>query len=201
MRAALGRTWFGTLTLSAQAQFQMMLQAGARTRRRGSDFQLLTPAAQFTARHQQINRELTLWLKRIRKESGSKFRYILVAEAHKSGLPHYHTLIHECEGKPIRHSMLKKQWKLGFSDFKLVAQDGDTRAAYYVAKYLAKSATARVRASQAYGGGIDDISQFICENPSPPISDDNKNENSYVEPMTIKGSPSRDDLFILSNGS
>lgn len=43
-------------------------------------------------------KELTLWLKRIRKASGAQLRFMLVTEEHSqklSGLPHWHMLIHE----------------------------------------------------------------------------------------------------------
>jgi len=143
------RTWFGTLTLGPGEQYQAELKARAATARRSVDYNSLDHEAQFIARHNEIGPELTRWLKRIRKESGAKLRYILVAEAHKSGAPHYHCLIHETElGTPVRERTLRGQWLLGFSQFKLV---DDPNAARYVCKYLSKAAEARVRASIRYG--------------------------------------------------
>lgn len=129
------RSWFITLTLRPQDHYLMVCRAGSDT---------------FAARHRQIGREITLYLKRIRKESGARFRYIVVAEKHKSGLPHYHLLLHEQPGcGQLRWKTLSSQWKLGFSKVKLV--EHVKRGVTYVTKYLAKSAEARVRASQRYG--------------------------------------------------
>lgn len=75
-------------------------------------------------------------------------RYCLVAEAHKSGLPHFHVVIHH-RVVPVRHKTLKEAWRLGFSDFKLVEEN--QAVARYVSKYLAKALGSRVRASARYG--------------------------------------------------
>jgi hypothetical protein len=154
------RSWFMTLTLTPAAHFEMLVRASVRLRARGEDFDDLPADRQFAERHAECGKELTLWLKRVRKQSGAALRYCLVAEAHKSGLPHYHALIHEVDrDRPVRASVLRGQWKLGFSQAKLVAQGDEGRSAAYVAKYLSKSASARVRASQGYGH-IADQSSF-----------------------------------------
>lgn len=143
------RSWFGTLTLRPDEQYRALLVASRKLGIRSVDINELTPVQLFNARHNAIQPELTKWLKRIRKESGGPLRYLLVAEPHKSGLPHYHILIHERhQDYPVRHATLSKQWPHGFTNFKLV--DGP-EAAHYVAKYLSKSAAARVRASVRYG--------------------------------------------------
>lgn len=144
------RTWFATLTLSPANHVRYGFQAGLKVaKRRGDDFDALPESEQFALRNQEISKEITKWLKRVRKYSGAPFKYLLVTEAHKSGLPHYHLLIHEqCAERPLRHAMLSDQWRLGFSKFKLV---DDPKAATYVTKYLSKSAIARVRASLRYG--------------------------------------------------
>lgn len=144
------RTWFGTLTLSPSEHFKVLSALRLRMAESGADFDTLDEADQFRARVRAIGAEITRWLKRVRKESGAKLRYCLVVERHKSGLPHWHVLIHEVEGS-VRERTLRKQWHLGFSMFKLVAQDEKQRAANYVAKYLSKSLLSKVRASKAYG--------------------------------------------------
>ena len=144
------RSWMGTLTLAPEAHHVMMSRARAFARRRSADYDLFTDLVRFQALHNQIGKELTKYLKRLRKQSGSPMRYLFTAEAHKTGLPHYHCLIHEPDpDKHIRHALLKSQWSHGFSDFKLV--EGSRQAARYVSKYLAKSNLARVRASLRYG--------------------------------------------------
>jgi hypothetical protein len=150
--ATKGRHWFVTLTLSPENHFRMELQASTRLASRAEELHKLDPDRQFAERHREICRELTLWLKRVRKASGVPLRYILVAEPHKSGLPHYHALIHEVDAdRPVRAEVLKKNWKLGFMQCKLVAEGSERKNAAYVAKYLSKSASSRVRASQGYG--------------------------------------------------
>jgi hypothetical protein len=151
----LGRTWFVTLTLRPEEHFKATLQASLRLQAGGVDFDRLEPSRQFAERDREIQRDVTLYLKRVRKESGAPLRYILVSEAHKSGLPHYHALIHEVDPfRPVSSRTLASQWRLGFSQSRLVAQDAERRSAAYVAKYLSKSAISRVRASQGYGHGL-----------------------------------------------
>ena len=149
--SAAPRTWFVTLTLRPEEHWLAELRASAECRRRGVSFEQLSPSEQFEERHKVIGYDLAKWLKRVRKQSGAKLRYILVAEAHKSGMPHYHALIHEVyESKPVTKRQLQEQWTLGFSGAKLVE---DLRSASYVTKYLSKSVLARVRASLRYGKG------------------------------------------------
>lgn len=140
------RTWFGTFTLRPEAHYHMLARA-----RLPKD---VHPEDEFIARHREISKEFTKYWKRVRKYSGASIRYLLVAERHKSGLPHYHALIHEVtEVDRVTHALLTAQWPFGFTRFKLV----DTaQHASYVAKYLSKDAVARVRASQRYGK--DDLS-------------------------------------------
>lgn len=146
------RTWFGTLTLSPESHFHTGCVAASRNALRSVNFARLGADDQFTERHRVISDEITRYLKRVRKASGAPFRYLLVAEAHKSGLPHYHILLHEY-GLKVTHRVLSSQWLLGFEKWRLVHDKG---AAGYVCKYLTKSALARVRASKRYG--VDDLS-------------------------------------------
>lgn len=145
------RTWFATFTLSPDSHFRVMAACRKRLAFNGLVFEALPAGEQFQERNRECNLELTKYFKRIRKNSGAEIRYLLVAEAHKSGLPHYHALIHEVKSDvTVSHRQLSDAWTLGFTKFKLVDRD-DVKAAYYVAKYLAKSATSRVRASGRYG--------------------------------------------------
>lgn len=143
------RTWFGTITLNPDANHQSLARARFECTRRGHIWEEMTPLEQFTQLHKQNGVHLQLWLKRVRKQSGAPLRFLLVCEAHKSGLPHYHCLLHEQDdAAPVRHKVLSEQWKLGFTNFKLIE---DAKQAGYVCKYLSKSALARVRASTRYG--------------------------------------------------
>lgn len=143
------RTWFGTLTLSPDYHYLVQCRATART----PSFDQEDDAEQFRLRHREIGLELTKFLKRLRKAQGAgKLRSLIVAERHKNGLPHYHCLLHETdEAAPLRKLVLHQKWIFGFSSWKLVEKDAAGKAANYVAKYLAKDAVARVRASIGYG--------------------------------------------------
>lgn len=154
------RTWFGTLTFAPSERWATEARARARSaeawaqpiaRRWDEDdagFANRVRVARFIRMHQANGPLLTTWLKRIRKESGATLRYLLVAEAHKDGTPHYHCLMHEAHSAGrVLHKTLANQWTHGFSQFKLA----DPAAAKYVCKYLAKSAEARIRASLDYG--------------------------------------------------
>lgn len=149
IRAA-ARTWFGTLTLSPDIRFLILSRARLRLAGQSIDYDALSGDEQFKELIRECNPSLTRYLKRVRKESGASLRYLLVSEAHKDGMPHWHLLVHEAGNVPVRHRTLVEQWKGGFSKFNLVAQGEETPAAY-VAKYLAKEARTRVRASLEYG--------------------------------------------------
>lgn len=179
---AAARTWFGTLTLAPGEQFKALSRARLRLAKQGSDFDTLPFAERLQWLVWEISPELTRYLKRVRKQSASKFRYIIVAEAHKSGQPHFHMLLHESDpGNPVPHRVLKSKWCLGFSDFKLVKS---TKMAIYVTKYLSKSNAARVRASLHYGSvqeqfpSIEDNerreSVLMTQNPNVKLNDANK---------------------------
>lgn len=132
------RTWMVTFTLRPEAHYRAMLEGGDDT---------------LDARHSVIGKWLQDYLKRVRKQSNVPFRYLLVLEAHKSGLPHYHMLLHETVlGKAVTKRCIEGQWPHGFVKAKLVNMDASPwRVAWYVAKYLSKDTRARVRASVAYG--------------------------------------------------
>lgn len=143
------RTWFGTLTLAPGEHDRVLHVARRYARMRGYDFDAESFGEQFALRHRVISRYLTLYLKRLRKQSGAKFKYILVAEHHKSGLPHYHCLIHEVTEEDILPKrLLEGEWPHGFTSWRLVT---DARQSAYVCKYLSKTSAARVRASLGYG--------------------------------------------------
>lgn len=151
------RNWMGTLTLCPERRMQVV--AGARRDFKlatGLDLDLEPLDVQLGAYHKICNREITLSLKRLRVKNPS-FRYLCVLEQHKDGSPHYHVLLHETAvDAPIRKDQhLRAFWAWGFSKWKLC--NNSPAAASYVAKYLAKSSAARVRASIRYGDPPDII--------------------------------------------
>lgn len=152
------RTWFGTLTFKPDYLFRAKLIAEAKALSRHTLPSELTEEERFTAMVAVCGREVTLMLKRLReRELTRAVRYLLVAEAHKSGNPHFHMLLHEY-GTPITKRELDLQWyPHGFCMWRLVpkgieVENTELRSAVrYVCKYLAKSTRARVRASGGYG--------------------------------------------------
>lgn len=146
------RTWFGTLTLRPEEHTKVLYAARQRMTRQGIDYERLQPGEQFSLMHFEISKMLTKYLKRVRKNAGgAPLRFLMVAEAHESGLPHYHMLIHEKDPlRPVRKTVLDDAYHAGFCKWRLVPAL-DPRAASYACKYLAKDNRARVRASLSYG--------------------------------------------------
>lgn len=142
------RTWFVTLTLSPENHARVAMAIDRHLLAGGELLTNLHEDEQFSRRCAVIGPHITRYLKRIRKKSGAPLRFCLVAERHKTGLPHYHMLLHETSFDfPVRHRMIVDEWQLGFSNAKLA----DRGSGGYVAKYLAKASIARVRASRRYG--------------------------------------------------
>ena len=141
------RTWFGTITLAPDHAFRARLRAERRLALGGTRFDQLDSSEQFLETAREVQPELTRWLKRVRKASGARLRYLLVCESHKSGVPHWHILLHEREGKVSKRT-LEGAWHQGSTQFRIADGDGAVR---YVCKYVAKSALTRVRASKEYG--------------------------------------------------
>lgn len=147
------RTWFGTLTIAPEHQHAAYLTACQEYASSG-DFDALDYRAQFTRRVRVLGREITRYVKRVRKTSKARLRILFVAEQHKSGLPHFHCLFHEHDLVGVNSEILRQQWKLGFTKWDLV---DDVRQAAYVCKYLSKSGASRLRASIGYGNTSLDI--------------------------------------------
>lgn len=137
------RVWFGTITINPHNRFVFSVRAGSRD---------------YHASHKEISKEVTKYFKRLRKK-GHRFRYVVVAEAHKDGYPHLHMLVHEVSA-PIPKRVLQDEWPFGFTTFKLV---NNLDAVHYVAKYLAKDARTRIRASLRYGQSARDLYSEMLE--------------------------------------
>lgn len=144
------RSWFGTLTMGPIEQYRMLSIARHHAHTTAVRWEDLSPEEQFRRVANTSLKEVTKYVKRIRKESGVPLRYICVTEKHKSGLPHFHMLVHETELKPVRHKTLSSQWHHGFEKWRLIPLD-QPRAGEYVCKYISKDAETRIRASIAYG--------------------------------------------------
>ena len=155
------RTWMGTLTLSPEWHHQFLTRARVRWHSRGNgDLDKEGSGVQFSERHRAIGVEITKMVKRLREAHKGNLRFLLVVEAHKSGLPHYHMLVHQMDDTTLKYDDLKRIWGFGFSKWKLA----EPLAAAYVCKYLTKSSLARVRASLGYGGlGREAASAHVLE--------------------------------------
>lgn len=145
------RTWFVTLTVRPEERLRVIYAADLRLAKAGVEDRC--PKEVFRAQLKVLSPHVTRFLKRLRKQSLARFRYLLVWEHHKDGFPHAHLLIHERSGS-LTKRLVQDQWKLGFSNCKLVgaAEGGFHKAAAYTCKYISKSMLARVRASILYGG-------------------------------------------------
>lgn len=147
------RTWFGTLTLHPDRATEARYAADRALQDAISDRG--DTSNQFLEMVKYVQPEITRFLKRVRKNTDARIRYLLVTERHKSGVPHWHCLIHEYAGSAPKRA-LHTAWRYGFSQFKLVDIEG-TRSARYVCKYIAKEAITRIRASRYYGSAMPDL--------------------------------------------
>lgn len=143
------RTWFLSLTFQPDHRVGSLARARDRLAKQGFDFDTLGQREQYEELVRECTPETQRFIKRVRRNSGRKCRYLLVWEAHSDGFPHAHMLLHEVDG-PITWRTITGAWCAGFSNVKLVEMS-DPRVASYVTKYIAKSAQTRVRASSAYG--------------------------------------------------
>jgi hypothetical protein len=149
------RTWYCTFTLTADEQYRATVQARIEAARRGVNWKGLTDDEKFVRKAREAGKELTLFLKRVRKNSGAPISYLLVTEAHKSGEPHWHALIHEKDMyKPVTKAVLEAAWPRPRVRKFVLVKFGETKPANYVCKYLSKSMLCRVRASTDYGTKI-----------------------------------------------
>lgn len=149
--AAAGRTWFGTLTLAPEQHYLMLERARSKAQKSHVPWNELAEPERFKRQADASLEEVTKYIKRVRKQSKVPLRYFLITEKHKSGLPHFHMLIHETALKPVTHRILSSQWTLGFEKWKLLPFD-DPGSAEYLCKYLSKSVENRIRNSFRYGG-------------------------------------------------
>lgn len=153
------RTWKCTYTLAPEYRMRVLNQLRDRDADQQLDFDQRPPQEQYRKLHAVFSKEFTRMFKRLRFNTGCPFRYLLVAEAHADGFPHYHALIHESDPhRPLSYRQLKAEWSLGFTNFKLVS---DLQEATYLCKYLSKDMLARVRASMSYGVSTVDTLQRI----------------------------------------
>lgn len=152
--AAGRRSWFGTLTLNGEWQAKLLLQAMAKHWDRGADW-WSDPHCDERFRFvcDEFHSEVRKYFRRLRHRD-ARFKYFLVYERHKSGLPHAHFIIHE-DDRPILKRILRDEWPLGFMQAKLIGgrahnAPAPEKAAWYAVKYLTKSVQARVKASPGY---------------------------------------------------
>ncbi len=134
-------TWFLTFTLAAQPS---------------------------VASYGDVQKFLKRYRKLFQHTQRQHIRYLFVTEQHKSGVDHYHALIHVNADTTRRD--LENVWTLGFSKCLLLASIRSSekphpinkrvdwnseysRRTMYTCKYVGK--TGRIRASQRYGRGFE----------------------------------------------
>lgn len=182
------RTWFGTLTVAPEYRFWAKAKAEKRTEQfRAERWSDLLPSERTKAIAGQLQPEVTKWLKRLRKNTKARLRYLLVVEPHKDEYPHFHLLLHE-QDQPVSKRALEASWNLGFSSWRLVPE-GEVRQVGYVCKYLTKDAQTRLRASRQYGrpdsGRITEAmltlrAKAVQENNLCPIEEDSGNVRKAI---------------------
>lgn len=143
------RSWFGTLTVRPEERFRAVMRADHALAQRGVVWNTLSQSEQFAEIAKILRADFQRYLKRVRKATRARLRYLMTTEAHADGFPHLHLILHEYEGAATKR-LLEDQWPLGFSNWRLV-NGHDHRVPWYVAKYLTKSILAKPIASLRYG--------------------------------------------------
>lgn len=142
-----GRSWFVTLTFRPDVEYRLRATARAKER---ANARPGTKNKEEKYYESAAYDEVQLALKRLRETAGP-FRRLVVAENHKSGVIHYHAILHEQVGHAnrVQKRHIQESWaRNGFSSAKLC----DEKAIKYVTKYLTKAdGTYRIRASRFYG--------------------------------------------------
>lgn len=146
------RTWFATLTFEPNLRAKILATAQVDMARRGLDYEAEAEEERTAALNRAARNYVTLWLKRVRKNTNALIRYVIVLELHEDGFPHYHAMIHVIAGQ-VGERDLRYAWDNGFSRFKLIEKEH----AGYIVKYLTKALGARIRASISYGNASYDI--------------------------------------------
>ena len=167
------RSWFGTLELSptsaAELTARAMKASGepsaawwrqteratyfCKRRRREVTVDSFVCDHRFSLVVKQMHSEARKYFRRLR-HAGLRFKYLIVYERHKSGIPHAHFIFHE-DGCRALKRVLREHWPLGYFQAKLIggtARDAPApeKAAWYAVKYLTKNRQARVKASPGY---------------------------------------------------
>lgn len=179
---ASSRVWMGTLTFNPQEVFLIRTRAEVRSERRAVKWSELDEGAKFAALQVEAGRYVTLWLKRLRK-AGHRFRYVITAESHVSGAPHFHIVLHEL-ATPILKRVLEASWPFGFTKFKLVPSGEENRAVRYVTKYVAKNGASRIRASIRYGVGSEHGSDAAAFAAASVAAIDERGEAARLSPVS-----------------
>lgn len=154
------RIWFVTLTMKPDTRYRFM----AKCHLQGTDFwgsyEDKTPEDQWKIRNTLFYKEVSLYLKRVRKgvykKPPPRLKFFCVIEKHKDGFPHAHLLIFEKSiDAPASEKLLRvRWWPNGFAQAKLVGKGGGAdgqKAIRYATKYLSKDASFVVRGSVKLG--------------------------------------------------
>lgn len=188
------RTWFGTLTLNPATRMRHLNELRSAYAKYGADYDTVSPDRGWADHVRMLGRDVTLWLKRVREQSGCSVRYMLCYERHRDGTPHLHGLVHEGPGgMQVGRRTLEGEWaRNGFSQWRLL-RDGPVRAAAYATKYITKTMDARVRASIGYGDGEVAIATYLRaagRSPSPTALSDRGPQvpETAMTPAPDKGS-------------
>jgi len=181
------RSWLVTLTFGPKSRSEILAAASGMAESKNQQARLVEAAGWY----------VTTYLKRLRAD-GFRFRYVMIAEPHRDGFPHFHGIIHDQLGNTSMLRILKKdkrtgerrpcvvcpdlekQFSNGFVDTELVRDLGAIR---YVTKYIAKGRFGRIRASASYGAeelGDSDSGNVAIPNTTLPIGSESGNGDANV---------------------
>lgn len=132
------RSWIGTCTFKPEQRSALQARAEAASGAAAKDWNSLGSAERFGFLQQEALRDTQRFWKRLRK-AGLSFKYLAVFEGDDAGRPHMHCLVHETDAaRKILKRELDNAWGLGFTDFRLLPPEPDTRLLYSAISYVTK---------------------------------------------------------------
>lgn len=105
------RTWMGTLTLDPHVLQRAKDVAAVELLEQGVRWEDLTRDERFLEVDRRIYGEFQKRMDLLRKKSKVPLRYLAVTEAHDSGEPHWHVLLHEVGPQELRYDPDFSGWK------------------------------------------------------------------------------------------
>ncbi len=166
------RTWLCTFTLRPSEHYKLGVQTRQRLEAQGEDIDKMDARRRLEEMMVEYRDVMRRYVNRLRKGLVQRgwpqvqFRYLWVPEPHKSGLIHFHMLLHEvADDMRIPKRRIEDMWGLGHAGAKEVHSEAEAK---YACKYLGKHHfEGRLAVSKHYGEREEDDVAKLAERHFP----------------------------------